>query len=272
MSSLYAFAIAAIAATWVLLIPSPSNAADCCDSAGMCDDPTPGTDICQDAGFPLVILCQGGATVDEFYAYTDTAGDVCIYGTIDVGGGSEAGFCCDDSDLATLRKLVITADGGNDYIDLYDAATSSDWQEYSDLFGGSGNDVIHGSDYCASGRFDSIHGGSNNDYIYGRDGDDDLEGGSGTDFLWGDAGADLLRGDAGADKLYGGDGADYVAGGDGIDELHGNDGDDILCAMDDAPVDDTPINGGADSDDCYLDGTETSISCTDHVNTACPAP
>lgn len=82
------------------------------------------------------------------------------------------------------------------------------------IMGGSGNDMIAGSDA--------------DDYLYGGAGNDSIDGGAGDDEVYGDYGNDVLGGQDGDDRLYGGDGNDLIRGGLDNDNIIGNAGDDVL--------------------------------------------
>lgn len=127
-------------------------------------------------------------------------------------------------------------------------------QAFSDdadaIYGGNGNDVLHGggdadSLYGETGYDvlwgemgnDNLHGGVGNDALYGLDGNDRLWGGYGTDHLmggkgddqlWGEMDADYLNGEAGNDVLWGGWGADTLRGGENNDRLYGEQDVDLL--------------------------------------------
>ncbi|HSQ58383.1 MAG TPA: CAP domain-containing protein [Gemmata sp.] len=83
--------------------------------------------------------------------------------------------------VTAIKQLVITAGGGDDTI--RDDSTLS-----AVIFGGAGNDRIHG--------------------------------GRGHDIVFGGAGNDVLFGDRGADILYGGGGSDQIDGGPGFDTVY----------------------------------------------------
>ena len=82
------------------------------------------------------------------------------------------------------------------------------------LFGGAGNDTIHGD----SGADPLLGGG---DFIYGGDGNDSINGGAGDDDILGEAGDDQIEGGADNDTLDGGEGNDTLIGGEGNDVLIG---------------------------------------------------
>ncbi|WP_169833506.1 calcium-binding protein [Methylobrevis pamukkalensis] len=95
----------------------------------------------------------------------------------------------------------------------------------SAVYGGSGDDVIHGSLVG-----DELFGSKGNDIIYGdsdRSGDtagegstaDDIRGGSGDDIIHGGGGNDDIRGGSGDDVIAGGLGADGLNGGSGADRF-----------------------------------------------------
>ena len=84
------------------------------------------------------------------------------------------------------------------------------------LFGGDGNDTIHGD----SGP-DWIEGGIGDDKLYGDQGGDVLLGGAGNDNIWGGSGNDHIQGQEDNDTLNGDSGNDYIWGNNGNDKLNG---------------------------------------------------
>jgi Ca2+-binding RTX toxin-like protein len=82
-------------------------------------------------------------------------------------------------------RLWAEGQGGNDYLEGYDARDH--------LEGGAGNDTLVGY-----GNLDDLYGGAGTDYLYGMAGNDNLDGGAGdwaADYLYGGAGADVFRTD-----------------------------------------------------------------------------
>ena len=73
------------------------------------------------------------------------------------------------------------------------------------VFGGQGNDIIHGSDVD-----NELVGAPGNDEVHGHAGDDTIYGGPGIDKLFGGAGNDLLSGGANDDTIDGGTGFDTI--------------------------------------------------------------
>jgi Ca2+-binding RTX toxin-like protein len=108
-----------------------------------------------------------------------------------------------------VESIQINGNDGDDFIDLSNNITI-----YSIVFGGTGSDIIFGSN------------GSNE--LHGDEGDDAIFGGNGADLLFGDAGNDILFGGNGADALFGGTGNDFLFGGNGADLLDGGDDEDWL--------------------------------------------
>lgn len=132
-------------------------------------------------------------------------------GTVEFQGGDG-----NDRFVNYVRSLPVRAfgNGGNDYLEGYDA------NDYLD--GGSGNDTLKGY-----GGHDTLIGGSQSDTLEGMDGNDVLRGDSGADKLYGGIGNDFLYGGAGADQLFGGEGDDVLFGGVGeADRLTGGAGKD----------------------------------------------
>ena len=113
----------------------------------------------------------------------------------------------------------------------------------SRLYGGDGNDSLHGS-FGLDGKTATTF--CTDSTLYGQNGNVTLDGGDGNDTLWGGSGGgnDTLIGGAGSDRLvgghdsdryglygsalYGGDGDDTLNGGTGNDTLYGGAGSDYL--------------------------------------------
>jgi len=149
------------------------------------------------------------------------------------------------------------------------------------IFGGLGNDTIHGvsattdgdgnlteSDFLNGGAgADSITGGIGNDHIYGNasdavagssDGGDHIDAGAGNDYVNGNGGDDSIIGNDGNDKLYGGAGDDSIDGGNGHDYMQGNKGADHMWGDDGndtmhGGADDDSIDGGNGTDQLFGD-------------------
>ena len=148
------------------------------------------------------------------------------------------------------------------------------------IFGGAGNDRIHGlqgNDYLyGEAGNDVVTGDGGADYIFGGDGDDLLTGerngrrdangnqvaDPGDDFIDGGAGNDFIQGEAGNDYLVGGDGNDeiwgdarYDASVAGDDYLDGGEGNDLLMGGGGADV----IHGGTGNDTLLGDSEDTPL-------------
>jgi Ca2+-binding RTX toxin-like protein len=130
-----------------------------------------------------------------------------------------------------VKKIYADGGQGDDVITLQSGVISP-----ADLYGGVGNDEIHGADGATT-----MHGGDGNDNLfagsgattmYGEAGDDLLQGGAGADYLDGGDGNDTAYGMGGNDSLFGGAGADYLDGGDANDSLDGGADDDHLIGGD----------------------------------------
>lgn len=188
----------------------------------------PGTDVIHGGGF--VDIIQGGGGPDLLFG--DDGDD-----SIDGGGGED----------------FIIGGTGNDF-----------------LVGGPGNDddFIIGDDFetCARATSgpglndDHIFGGGGNDNLHGCQGLDKIEGETGDDLIVGDKENDVLLGGPGSDKLRGKKGNDTLVGDDAgelvprKDVLVGGGGDDILLARD--GVRDT-VKGGAGNDQAETDSSDT---------------
>ena len=83
-------------------------------------------------------------------------------------------------EAAAVRRLVITASGGDDWI-------RDDTGLSAVIYGGVGNDIIVG--------------GRGHDMIYGGQGDDTIFGNRGSDLLWGGSGNDVVMGGPGANYI-----------------------------------------------------------------------
>jgi hypothetical protein len=104
---------------------------------------------------------------------------------------------------AGLTGIVVFLGPGNDQLAIGDSVRLRGLE----LDGGSGNDVIEGSDLA--------------DELFGSKGRDVLRGDSGNDFFKGGPGPDRCYGEAGNDDCLGSKGADYCNGGKGKDECDG---------------------------------------------------
>lgn len=134
---------------------------------------------------------------------------------------------CDDIIYGTGNSETIEGGFGDDNIhgfggtDTLIGGPGDDeiWgEDSSELYGGSGNDELHGKG--------KLFGESGNDELYGSG---TLDGGDGNDKLYGDSYNDTLIGGDGDDELYGRCGQDVLDGGLGNDYLknlhHGRLGD-----------------------------------------------
>ncbi|MBC8290855.1 MAG: hypothetical protein H8E37_11115, partial [Planctomycetes bacterium] len=107
--------------------------------------------------------------------------------------------------------IIINGEDGADTID------ASAVQVGVTVDGGTGNDVITGSDQA-----DNILGGGGADLAAAGDGNDTLNGGSSRDSLYGDGGDDVVNGNGGSgDRLRGGSGNNTLNGGAGNDFVEG---------------------------------------------------
>lgn len=130
------------------------------------------------------------------------------YGASGVGSVQMQGGNGNDRFVNNISKLPVSfyGNGGNDYLEGYDA------KDY--LSGGDGNDTIKGY-----GGDDTIFGGAGNDTLLGMSGDDQIVGEGGNDHLNGRDGTDKLWGGDGDDVLINVDNgtSDYAEGGAGRD-------------------------------------------------------
>lgn len=135
-----------------------------------------------DGGFNLKVL------VNQINKYIGSGGN-------DILSAKENG-----SILGQLTQFESITRGENGEPDLIERV---DKDQYEVLWGGGGDDVLHGSNVK-----DILLGGDDNDKLYGYGSDDTLAGNQGNDILYGGAGADHLYGGTEHDRLYGGEGDD----------------------------------------------------------------
>lgn len=159
----------------------------------------------------------------------------------------------DDTLNGTREADVIAGLQGNDVIfgndgdDIICGGKGDDrlrgGEGFDIIFGAQGDDEIY-ANFGDSGtnREDikgaRMFGGAGNDEIHGSNKWDRMQGGPGIDVLWGYEGRDWIRGGADRDEVYGGVGIDDVHGGNGSDRI-GVRGADI-------------VKGGAGNDMCVL--------------------
>lgn len=170
----------------------------------------------------------------------------------------------DDSIIGTSGDDVIFAMQGDDWIDslggddVICAGKGDDnvagGEGFDIIFGAQGDDTLFAADrgVNGSGRDDvrgaRMFGGQGNDVMHGTDRWDRMQGGPGDDVLYGYEGRDWLRGGPDRDQVNGGPAIDDVHGGNGMDRLTVTNGD--------------VVRGGAGADWCVLTGpAETLISC-----------
>ncbi len=132
----------------------------------------------------------------------------------------------DDTTLTISAFSCIEGQADDDRIELVDYAGSIAGHGSCINFGGSGDDVMVGSD-----RADFFWAGEGRDTLKGKDGADELDGGHGLDGIRGNRGADELLPGRGADTVLGDLGNDRFiveypppATEDGDDELNGRGG------------------------------------------------
>lgn len=171
-------------------------------------------------------------------------------------------------DPATLTRLTVIGDDGNNVIDLTAVSATffnpnleiivdgDDGDDFirasldiaSTLNGGDGTDVLFGGTQA-----DSLTGGHGQDLLNGGDGDDTLNGGDGGDIINGEVGDDLVNGGSSSDTINGGSGADTLNGQSGSDTINGGTDDDVIDGGSgsdtlDGAVGDDSLSGGADAD------------------------
>jgi Ca2+-binding RTX toxin-like protein len=235
----------------------------------------------------------GSLSASDFIFNTSTS-DLTVDGT----GSWDAlfGGAGNDTINGGAGNDTISGGGGNDTISGGGGGQ---------IFGGDGNDTISGGSVIYEGS--DIYGGSGDDIIDSGDGTDILRGGAGADVLIGGGGTDAasyygtsgavtvnlqtgtgiggeaqgdtlsgiedvtggkggdkLTGDAGANVLAGYEGNDTLAGGGGADHLVGGVGNDLLRG--DAGAD--HLAGGLGSDTVTYWGTDTAVTVNLRTGTA----
>ena len=183
---------------------------------------------------------SGGAGNDQLYGefHRDTLSGGDGNDTLLGGGDDDAlyGDAGDDTLNGGRGKDTLNGGSGNDVLVAGSFYGSVDNNQREYLFGGTGNDLLLGSDYSdflsGDDGADTLEGGSGNDNLAGGTGNDRLLGGSGLDTLDGGEGEDSLMGGAGDDALYGSLGHDLLLGEGGNDTLTGGRGNDWLAGGD----------------------------------------
>ncbi|ELP61822.1 calcium-binding protein [Streptomyces turgidiscabies] len=126
---------------------------------------------------------------------------------------------------------------------------TSDIASYFESGSGVVVDIDNAADDGIGGEGDNVL--TDVEIVYGSQFGDTLTGGTAGDILSGFAGNDLLVGGAGNDTLVGGAGNDTHSGGAGNDTLDGVD----------SVFDNDSLNGGANTDTCTADTSDTKSAC-----------
>jgi Ca2+-binding RTX toxin-like protein len=105
-------------------------------------------------------------------------------------------------DVSTVYTIYGTADADLIYLDTSNADTPR-LINVTQIYSGSGNDIVD----LTSPRFQygevRIAGGSGNDWLLGNTGNDRLSGETGRDWIKGYGGNDVINGGLDSDRLYG---------------------------------------------------------------------
>ena len=158
---------------------------------------------------------------------------------------------------------VIYLGVGNDIFQ----ATDSLYRDTS-VYGGDGNDIIHGNDLNDNVWGDYTNDSTPNnavnpgdDIIYGYGGNDNLRGNGGNDIIYGGSGNDDIFSGSGNDTVYGDDGYDHITTGDGVDTVYGGNGDDQIIAgeMNGIVCSGQDIVFGGEGNDFIRDGLDSDI-------------
>ena len=171
---------------WLLLSPSPTNAADdpvdgwiTIDSMGY----QPGIELRQDG----TLLIVGTLDDDWMHVRPSTTDSQQLEVRSNYWSGSKL-FPVDQ-----VQRIEVHAGAGHDRVTISQLVTIDAWIDGGPgdvlLWGGSGNDMILG--------------GAGNDRIWGGAGNDTLDGGPGDDRIWGGPGDDVLIGGLGVNRLWG---------------------------------------------------------------------
>lgn len=144
-----------------------------------------------------------------------------------IDGGGQRDFISGGASADTISgggdRDQLQGDNGDDFIlGGYTDATLNDREGFSDNSDDASGFISNdGSDLIFGGRGnDTIHGDSAKDVIFGQDGDDVIEGNADRDELFGMAGNDTIDGGSSRDTIWGGDGDDLLHSGGGGGETH----------------------------------------------------
>jgi Ca2+-binding RTX toxin-like protein len=188
----------------------------------------------------LIYLNWLGTFKTDYFDDVGSPGDPSTVNSYQVQGVTNSDLWGDNSNFYTLLG---TADGDLIHFDrvLHD---SPSLVNVTQIYSGSGNDVVD----LTSSRFSygavKIDGGRGNDWLLGNSGSDRIFGQSGRDWIKGYGGNDVINGGSDHDRLCGGRGNDKLTGSSGNDYLFGELGKDTLT-------------GGSGSDKFVFDTTPT---------------
>lgn len=104
------------------------------------------------------------------------------------------------------------------------------------IYGGQGFDIIYGAQgddeiFSADGDTTSSRVDTRGARMFGGAGDDDIHGSNRWDRMQGGTGTDRLNGYEGRDWMRGGADRDFLVGGDNIDDVHGGNGNDWIDVL-----------------------------------------
>ncbi len=180
-------------------------------------------------------------------------------------------FCCHTTGGWTGDNVIVNGSAYGDSLALssaswgyleYDTGDPNDPLISVEVWGGNGNDTIHGSsetqvvyyeELYGEGGQDTIHGHEGADYISGGLHGDTLNGNAGDDTMYGNEGDDIMAGGDGEDSMYGNGGVDYMGGGNNDDLIDGGEGGDVMCG------------DGEDNKDVIYDGDGTAETWPDKI-------
>ena len=213
----------------------------------------PGEVEYDDVGSDIEVIIGGSAGDDLVGGAGDetlvgNGGNDTIYGLegndLLIGGAGDDRFVATRfSGLGQPGGGAVGAIPGPDGADVFVGGDGVDTVDYGGRTGGvtvsldgRANDGEAGEGDQVSADIENVFGGSGDDFITGSDADNQLVGGAGSDTLDGGAGNDELIGDPGLldvtsnDVLIGGPGNDNLTAGEGRNLLFGGSGNDVFNA------------------------------------------
>ena len=200
--------------------------------------------ITNNTNVPMTVYCGpgndrvfGGFNVDEIYG---GPGDDLIVGNggndLLLGEDGEDGIAGGEgNDLIVGGRGDDDIQGGNGH-DGIDAGDGDDW-----IGGGAGVNIIwcgNGDDLVKNRAHHEPWPGTSTNVVFGGNGNDEIHGDKGnTDYLFGGNGNDYCNGNGGQDWIEGNDGNDEIVSGTGASVINAGYGNDIVTTTDDGQPD-----------------------------------